>query len=314
MAQPLEMFDARPVVLDVPYHSYLKPEDGGMAAGAFSRCAEALRVQGGGSILGALFKRYLAGYEPKSVTLVGFSAGGVFLSKVLKTSDATWVDGVVALDAVHLNLDWQKRPIAQDLDPWANFGIKAARDERLMVLAHTHISPLSSRVSGTRDSSRYITDAVFEAAGQTARETQVPLDWSLLASGPPPPAVTLKAGPSGQVHTRTYDTNAIASVDQIGNFWTLDYQGTGPADHVYVAWYGQRDVWRCFLAPRMNAGASCRYDLAGLGSSGECMPTRVTIPPGTFETSSLWMPILAAAGGLGVGTGLGYWFGRKLGA
>lgn len=313
LAQPLELCPSGTRIVDVPYHAYMRPEDQGMAAGAFARTADALR-RPNGSILEGLFARQLVGFEPKTVTVIGFSAGGVFVERLLKSPDAAWIDTVIVLDGCALDLDYNGRPWDVELDPWVSFAAKAAQDERLMVLAHTHIAPLSRRVSATKASSEFILRAVEDRAPRP-RECSIPIDWEALTAGPPPPAVTITAGPSGSRQTKTWERSPLDAVDFYGNFWTLDYGGTGPADHVYVSWYGQRDIWKCWIAPRLHAQVGCRSQLSGLGAGlGGCVENKVFIPAGIFPTSGLLPQLLGTLGGLSIGAGLGYMLGRKLGA
>ena len=311
MAHDLSLFESQPYILDVPYHQWMKPEDRGMAAGPFSRAADAFR-RPSGSILEGLFERYLPNIEPRSVALVTFSGGNSFLNKVIKSEkDRDWIDSIIVLDGLAFNKDWQGNPIPQEYNPWLQFARAAADDRRLMVLAHTHIAPLSTRVTSTQVAAEFMLRRLEELA-PAPRVPSTALDWDLLDAGPPPPAVTITGGNPRQ--TRTYDGPPLAALDEIGNFWSLDYGGTGPTDHIYVAWYAQRDVWRCFLAPRWNAGIGCRMPaLAGLGQSQyECEANRVIIPPGTYPTGSFWLQLGATVGGLALGTAAGYLFGRAL--
>jgi hypothetical protein len=313
MAQDLYLFDDKPVIVDVPYHQYMRPEDRGMAAGAFKRAADAL-TQPDGSILRGLFKRYLKGHDVRSVSVVTFSAGTVFLEKLLKSPDAEHIDSVIVLDGVHLDLDWEGRPWRQEIEPWVSFAHRAAMDERLMVLAHTHIAPRSTKVSSTRESSREILYGVDERLGSEAQWAGQgrAIDLDLLLAGPPPPSLSIRCG--NPPTTKEFEESPLLSYDQRGNFWSLDYGGTGGPDHCYVAWYGQRDIWRALLAPRLNQGIGCRMpDLSGLGRA-YCLPNRVLVPEGVYPTGSLLAPLAALVGGLAVGTGAGYWAARAIGA
>ena len=117
--------------------------------------------------------------------------------------------------------------------------------------------------------------------------------------------------------TRTWNVMPQPAVRSRGNFWVLDYGGTGPADHIYTAWYAQRDIWRYFLVPRWNVGPKCRYadmknPVAGYGLGAECVPNRVMVPAGVYPTAG-WGPLLAALEGLAVGTSLGYLLGHRIG-
>jgi hypothetical protein len=130
--------------------------------------------------------------------------------------------------------------------------------------------------------------------------------------GPPPPSVSIRCG--NPATTKEFPESPLLGYDQRGNFWSLDYGGTGGPDHCYVAWYAQRDIWKVLLAPRLNEGIGCRMpDLSGLGRD-YCLPNRVLVPEGVYPTGSILEPLLAFVGGMVVGTGAGYLAGRMLGA
>ena len=311
LAQNVYLFDRQPVILHVPYHQWLKPEDKGMAAGAFSRAAQALRGPDG-SILKSLFRRYLKGHDVRSVSVVSFSAGNVFTHNLMKSPDAEWIDSVIVLDGLHLNLDWKEEVIASEIKPWVDFAEKAARDERLMALVHTHITPRSKAVASTERSSRELIYALDSRLGANPQWWGPELDLDLIFRGPPPPGVSIRCG--NPATTKVFEESPLLTYDQRGNFWNFDYGGTGGPDHCYVAWYAQRDLWAALLAPRLNGAATCRIpDLSGLGAD-QCIPNRVLVPEGVYPTGSVLTPLLAMLGGLGVGTAVGYAAGCKLGA
>jgi hypothetical protein len=310
LAQDVYLFQNQPIIVDVPYQAYMKPEHRGIAASAFGEAARRLR-QPNGSILEGLFRKYAKGYHPKSVTLVSFSAGTTFVEAVLDGPDAEWVDSVVVLDGVHLNRDWKGDLIPAELRPWVNFGVKASRDERLMVLACTNIVPSSQKITPTSESSQAILSALWEQEAASAQMTAVAVDWSLLDQGPPPPPVTVTGG--NPKATKTFDVSPLQSVDQIGNAWFLNYGGNLGVDHIYVAWYGQRDIWRTFLAPRLNSGVLCKApSLAGLGAD-ECLPHRKLVPEDVYKAAPVFGNLGASLGGLAAGTAVGYLFGKVVG-
>jgi hypothetical protein len=310
LAQDKSLFHDQPFVLDVPYQQYMRPEHRGIAASAFGEAARRLR-QPNGSILEGLLAKYAKGYHPRSVTLVSFSAGTTFLEAVIDGPDADWVDGIVVLDGIHLNRAWDGSIIPSELTPWVNFGRKAARDERLMVVACTNITPSSRQITPTSESSSAIFDALWEQSGSISGTTAVPLDWDLLTRGPPPPAVSVTGG--NPRATKTFEQSPLGAVDQVGNAWFLNYGGTLGVDHIYVAWYGQRDIWRSFLAPRLNSGVLCKVpSLAGLGET-ECAPNRVLIPQDVYPASPMFGNMGAALGGLAAGVSVGYLFGKIVG-
>jgi hypothetical protein len=309
MAQDEYLFAARPVVVGVPYQQYMKPEHQGIASRAFTEAADRLRSPSG-SILENFFAKFAKGLHPRSVTLIGFSAGCSFVKRCLDSPDADWIDAVVALDGVHIAKDWKGDALLSEAEPWISFGLRAARDERLLVVANTAIVPSSQQITSTRQSSALLIEQIWERSRQPVQPPVVSVDWELLTAGPPPPAVSITGGlPKA---TKTFSESPLQSIDQIGNFWALDYGGSIGCDHIYVAWYGQRDIWRALLAPRLNHGAVCKLPpLAGLAE--QCLSNRVLIPADVYPATPILATLGPMLGGLLAGTAVGYAFGKAVG-
>jgi hypothetical protein len=316
MAQNAYYFKDAPLVVEVPYAEFMRAEDQGMAAGAFSRSAAALKSKDG-SILSGLLKKYVVGVDVRSITLVGFSVGGVFVNEVMKSSDADRIDGVVCLDSLVFNLDWRGNPVAQEIGHWIDFGEKAAKNRRLLVLAHTEIaSPAPKLITTTAAAAEALVGGVSErVASDSNINSRVPaLDLQSFLLTPPPPPVQIVGGST--VPTKTFTESPLSEWHQWGNFWTFNYGGRGPADHIYVAWYAQRDIWAGLLAPRLNSGVQCSSGVSGLGAASDegCQPSRELVPEGTFETGSYLTIVAAFLGGIAAGTAAGFIYGRRIGA
>ncbi len=320
LSQNVNYFTDPPAIIEVPFAQYMRPEDQGMAAGAFAKSAAALRQSGGGSILGGLLKGYARGFEVRSITLIGFSAGGVFLNEVMKNAaDAEMVDGIICLDSLVFNLDWRGNPIEAELRPWVDFGVKAAQNARLLVVAHTEIaSPSPRQITTTKGAAQALQEHVLAQVSSDPRlYDRVPmLDEDSFFRAPPPPAVTITGGST--VPPKTFEKSPVSEWQGYGNYWTFNYGGRGPADHIYVSWYAQRDIWGGLLAPRLNSGIQCRSGaVQGLGVTADeegCRPNRQLVPEGTYTTGTYLWTWAAFLGGLAAGTTAGYLYGKRLGA
>lgn len=284
-------------------------------AAGFAQAAENYR-DSDGYILRRLLRQRLADVQVRRIALVGFSAGGTFLSKVLQGPDAEHIDVVVVLDGMHIQKVYGGNFHGPSLSPWANFGVRAARGAidgmgPLMVVTHTHIKQDAARealVGNTNDSALAVLNTVVANAPDAPR---MGYDPGLLIAPPPPPAVTITVNrpisPAESVPiTRTWEAMPEPDIRGKGNFYVLDYGGDNEADHVFQARYVQGAAWRTFVGPRWQAPFACppTESEAG-GDTGQCAGAGVFAPPGLYQTSegSHWAWALA---GLAVGTGLGY--------
>jgi hypothetical protein len=310
VAQDPAFFRAAPVIVDVPFAQ--EPGEWNASSG-FNRSADQLQQQGGGkSILRPLLRR-VRGATIRSVTLIGFSAGNQFLKRVLSLpEDVAILDTVISLDGMVFNNDWQGNIIPSDARPWMEFARLAASDKRMMVVASTDIPAPSKQITSTTGALSYV---ARELQGPGMRPPHYPPDVprinDALTAGPPPPAVEMvgyrpNASGGRDAITRRWETMPLPTIAAFGNFWGLFYGGSNEADHIFIARYAQRAIWRTFLAPRRNAGQQCAIQpLSGLGADGTCERAVNLLPRGAIETESVWPVRALAAGGLIAGIALG---------
>ena len=276
-----------------------------------------------GSILRPFLKTRAKGVEIRSVTLIGFSAGNIFLQKVLETPDANWIDGVVALDGAVAQKLYNGAWYQPDLETWAKFAVKAAQNQRLFVNAFTGIAAPSPKIGSTAESAGAIMSLVEDLYGSGSP----PLpgtNLSPLGDPPPPPQVTISVNrPVGNGYRKiekSWDTMPVPAITNFGNAWSLYYGGNNECDHIFMSRYVQRAVWRTFLAPRMNGGIHCSTEATsgmggplGAASGGaSCYPSKKLLAPDVFPTDPAWPGTLALFGGLAAGLGMGYWCGRSI--
>lgn len=267
IAMPIDLFTEEPIVVGIdPDYS----KGAGSDAGGFAQAAENYRDQDG-YILRRLLRARLTGVKVRRIALIGFSAGGTFVSKVLGAADAENIDSVMALDAVHLQRGCKTCPFfAQSIGPWASFGVRAARGVTetagvtgpMLLLSHTAIRQGPDReeqVGNTNESAAAIYEMVQKNSPDALR---IGVDPGLMLAGPPPPPVTISVrrpiAPGQSVPiTKTWDVMPEPVIHATGNCWAFDYGGNNEADHIFQARYVQGALWRSFLAPRWNAGLDC---------------------------------------------------------
>jgi hypothetical protein len=304
IAQPKIGFATAPLVIGV---DPIMQSGEGLASPGFARAADQLKRQdASGSILKALLRSRAKGYDVQSVTLVGFSAGNIFLGRVLETADWEWVDSVICLDGMIFQKLWNGAYHMPSVEPWLRFGEQAALNRRLFVNSFTDIASHSAQVTPTREAGEAMMSMLVDRLGRQAIPN-VQTDLAPLTGAPPPPAVKI----TSQNTTREWETMPLPEIQAIGNAWNLYYGGTGGPDHIFQANYVQGALWHTFLQPRMNSGIHCAMPTAGLGAEvQECSADKVVLPPGTIPTDSPWPSLFAMMGGLALGAAAGYYVAR----
>lgn len=346
IAQPTGAFKDAPLVIDVngigsdvwmaPTDTQRAPREpwGGKP---FAREAGMYRDVDG-SVLRKLIQSRARGVEPRRICLVGFSAGGTFLHKVLESDiDRKMVDVVLMLDALHVAKSPNGSFVPQALMPWAAFGAQAlfagvkantgtaSTDPFLgpvFVSAHTAIkqsAALEQQVGNTTAS----TAAVFDASAKYLSELpeyqqvggsprHITTDFSRLVKAVPPEAFPVTIGDKPDAAgrkpwaytagpTKTWTSMPMPTIKSAwGNWYDLDYGGTVAADHVLQAWHVQRALWETFLVPRWNAATKSPYAVAGLGEFARCCPGPGgnLVPAGVYPTGG---SLLWAALGIAAG-------------
>jgi len=195
IAMPLGLFTEEPKVVGVdPDYSKGATSD----AAAFAQAAENYR-DGSGHILPRLLRSRLTGVTVRRICLVGFSAGGTFVSRVLASPDAANVDIVLVLDGMHIQRVPDGSFFSGSYGPWVNFGVRAARGVTdlqgvvgpMMLISHTAIrqGPDREKLVGNTDESAA---AVFDMVKANSPDAlRLGYDPTLLEAAPPPPSVTI---------------------------------------------------------------------------------------------------------------------------
>lgn len=311
-SQPLDAFEQEPLLVVVPPRI---KEGEGTAAPGFARTANKYTDPSDGSVLRRFLRAFVKDVTIRRLCLVGFSAGGTFVSKVLKTPDAQYVDSVIMLDALHLQ---KKDPVTfrpLSIDPWIAFSERCARgadaplghDPSLFgpmcIHSHTQIATPHHTVGSTAESTAAVMDAVFRRLGVGVSPfPEIPFE---LVAAPPPPTIRIKAG--NPRSTKVWDAPIVPQALGTGGLWALDYGGrTGP-DHALQPWVLQRKIFEAFLAPRWNIGLGRACRISGLydDEPASCGPRGVIVPPGVYSAgSNAWLVgAVAALAGAAAGWG-----------
>jgi hypothetical protein len=346
VAQPLDRFERRPKLLGlsgIGSDVFMGPGDTERAprepwgGKPFAREAAMYRAKGGGSVLRGLLNSQARGIEVGRIALVGFSAGGTFLSKVLENEeDRKMVDVCLVLDGLHIARIPNGPFIQQSLQPWAEYaalamytGVVAERGTGnrdpflgpVFASAHTQIrqsAALEAIVGNTTTS----TEAVIEAAAVVVGKKQaagtwragtpkhITTDFGALTRNVPKDAFPVAIGPAASGKPTPWARTAApykawhAMPEPLveaawGNCYAFDYGGTVAADHVLQAWHVQRALWETLLIPRWNAEVTSPYAVSGFE---RCCPG----PGGNVVGLETPPPYWAMGVALLAGAALGY--------
>jgi len=306
VVQNMSWFDEAPLVINV--EPDMKAGEV-LASAGFQRTADKYFQRGAGSILGPLLAERAKGTEVRSVTLIGFSAGNSFLSRVLATKDWQNIDGVISLDGMAFaQKDWigDGAFISQSVDPWLRFATSAAQNKRLFVDAYTHIASHGGTVGSTALSADHLIASIVANLGGKS-PFPLPIETAdLVDFGATFPVTQTahrpKAGGGSTLIERTWPSMPEPKRVGIGNAWFLDYGGKTEVDHIFIARYAQAAIWKTFLAPRLNGGEMCAFPMSGLGAV--CNSNRALLPPGTYPTPSAWPPRVALLAGVALGVAI----------
>lgn len=290
------------------------------------------------SVLRGLLASQAKGIDVRRIALVGFSAGGTFVGKVLSNpEDRQMVDAVIMLDALHIAKIPGGTFVPKSMEPWVEYGWRAAEagalaqphDQTtdpflgpLFVTSHTNIKQDAAKeaiVGNTTDSSNVVLRALFErVTDKYDRARTVSFDRRALDTPTVPLPLTI--GPGGATAAgekltgagvpapaKTWDAWPRAKFNGVGLFYDLDWGGTVAADHVFQPWFAQPAIWRAFLIPRWNATVQTPYTVSGLPLAGDWLrccpgPGGNIVPPGFYPTGvPYWQ--LGLAGVLGFAAG-----------
>jgi hypothetical protein len=307
-SQPLDVFTDEPILLHVDATT-----QGGeiFYDKAFAREVQRYRDEEG-YILRRFLRSHLADVKVRRICCIGFSAGGTFVKAVLNGPDAQYVDSAIFLDAIHLGRPYAGAPpVPESLAGLVKYGVRAASapgewDGPMMVQAHTSIATPHESVTSTTESAAAITAQV---AANSPGAVRTGYDPALLLAPPPPPAIELGPNVGLPKPSKVFDSVPVPTGVSRGNYRVFNFGGTYGADHAFIAWFVQRNIFKAFLAPRWNEGMNCK-PTDGLGQEF-CGPGGIIVPDGTYEVpgGANWPAALA---GLAVGVGLGLWAGSRV--
>lgn len=166
--------------------------------------------------------------------LVTFSVGWSAADELLKfEAERNRLDAYLLLDGCH----------TKDLGNWKLLGARAANLEMVMVMAHSSIKPT---FISAYESNQAIFDFAVKANDDSsfprtqtempdyiaAPKLEAPIQISLGASGDMPPI------------KKTWIEDPLFTYQNRGNLTRLHYKGNDRPDHVYIAWYVSKRLWK----------------------------------------------------------------------
>ena len=170
--------------------------------------------------------------------LTTFSAGWNFADEFLKyDNEVNRLDAYILLDGCHTKI----------LTNWIKFAKRAANKEALLLMAHSSIVP--SFISST-DSNTQILDGTLTPNNINAFDYSINIpEYISKATLEQPITISLAAAyQNGKLVlpkiTKTWTTDPLLDVHVNGNVARLHYSGNDRPDHVYIAWYVSKRLWK----------------------------------------------------------------------
>lgn len=295
--QPLHKFDSTPLRIGV------SPTPGMPAWQGFVDVAAKAKARGNGSIIRGLVQQQFPDVQPRRIAFTAFSAGNSFLRRVLEQKiDADLLDTVISLDGMTYAKGWDGKPVPESFAPWENFARRATGVlnpgamgnpylSPLMVCARTDVAALKPASgpgsSSTGEAAQYLFATLnnlywtklhathgglqaFKASAdyrdQERRQNEI--KGRLFQSFQQMVPFTITCGAAPHTQTKTW-AHLEPNIGYLGNLWSLNFGGTGPADHCMIAYAAQRAIFDAFLVPRWNSRDQAVAGLSGLGATPE---------------------------------------------
>ena len=222
-----EFFEDEPIVLAVP----------GSGGTAFRQ--KAIKWALTGDLFAAALKelrRDLKDVTIRKRALVTFSAGWAFADEILKVpEERKRLDAYLLLDGCH----------TKNLRHWAKFAALAAKPKKIMIMAHSSITP--PFISSTNSNKQIFLEAKEENnVGQKKELNDIFLPQFIVNAEIPKEGITISLGSSGNLPAikKSWKRDALINFEAHGNLIRLHYQGNDRPDHVYIAWYVSERLWK----------------------------------------------------------------------
>lgn len=221
-----EFFSEEPIVLTVP------------GGGGNDFRAKAINWTRSGDTFAAALKELrpdLKDVEVGRRGLVTFSAGWAFADELLKSAtEKDRLDAYLLLDGCHTNV----------LAQWISFASRAANLDAFMVMAHSCIKP--PFISTTITNSEIFRRAAASNSADMAKpevESDIP-DYVLNAVITDPITISLGASPGLPGVSKKWPKDVLMNSENRGGLTRLQYSGNDRPDHVYIAWYVAKRLWK----------------------------------------------------------------------
>lgn len=161
--------------------------------------------------------------------LVTFSLGWIFADELVKfKAERERLDAYILLDGCHTSV----------LDSWCQYADIPASGNAFMVMAHSSIKP--PYISTTTTNSK-----IFQHAESGSAENIETPDFITNATLPEN-GITIYLVKSGSLPaiSRKWTKDPLISAKSAGNLVKLHYSGNDRPDHVYIAWYVSKRLWK----------------------------------------------------------------------
>ena len=167
--------------------------------------------------------------------LITFSVGWSFFDVLGKfPNEIEDLDAYLLLDGCHTN----------DLKSWTELAVRAAKLDSFMTMVHTQIKPPFISTTETNNKIFNQAKSIIEADSTVPLvETELPeyISNTELAN-----SITISLGGSPGLNAikKTWNKDPLISYKNLGNLTLLELSGIDRPDHVFVAWYSSKKVFR----------------------------------------------------------------------
>jgi hypothetical protein len=213
----------------------------------------------GPSPIRGILAKYAAGVTPLRVGLLGFSASCAGVSAVLGSNDGGNIDVVYACDGIHVGYGANKVLNEAGLQPWLNYGARAAVNACLFVITHSSVVPPT--YASTTETANWLWTKLTSNSDPNAADPAVP-NFNVS-----PTNVHVNAPPATKPYDVAYPQPPWKRRNRRDGLIVLGCDNldipAGYADHIYQAKAIMPAVLAQVIAQRWNAidpkapGQSC---------------------------------------------------------
>lgn len=223
-----DFFKEPPLVISIP----------GAGSSAFrTECQQLAKT---GDIFDAAVKKFkplMKDVKVRRRILVTFSAGWNFADELFRyEAELNKLDCFVLLDGCHTKL----------LSNWQKYADRAAAGKCIFIMAHTEIIP--TFVSTTVTNSNLFTQSLLIKNETSLTVPEYILNAELPAEGVMIRLAAIKDSKTGKITSPAVNTlfkkDTLKEAFTHGKIVRLAYSGNDRPDHVYIAWFVSKRIWK----------------------------------------------------------------------